>query len=60
VFGAVADFDAAVRDPKSGSQLASAYNSGYYLRLNPEEYRVMAEGMDLRIFERLKAGCRGM
>jgi lysophospholipase L1-like esterase len=60
VFDAVVDFDAAVRDPKNASQLAQAYNSGDYLHLNPEGYRVMAETVDLGIFERLKGGYHGM
>jgi lysophospholipase L1-like esterase len=60
VFDAVVDFDAAVRDPKNASQLAAAYNSGDYLHLNPEGYRVMAETVDLGIFERLKGGYHGM
>ena len=56
---AVVDFDAAVRDPNTPDQLSALYNSGDYLHLNPEGYRVMAETVDLGIFERLQEGVWG-
>lgn len=56
VFDAVVDFDAAVRDAANASQLDPRYNSGDYLHLNPEGYRVMAEAVDLSLFSRLKGG----
>ena len=59
-FDAVVDFDEAVRDPANATQLASAYNSGDYLHLNPEGYRVMAEAVDLSLFARFKGGVHSM
>lgn len=56
VFDGVVDFDRAVRDPENGTQLDPRYNSGDYLHLNPEGYRVMAEAVDLGLFSRFAGG----
>lgn len=56
VFDAVVDFDAAVRDPANASQLNPLYNSGDYLHLNPEGYRVMAQTVDLSLFAKFAGG----
>ncbi|KAJ4421123.1 hypothetical protein N0V85_000346 [Neurospora sp. IMI 360204] len=55
-FDAVVDFDRAVRDQKNGTMLDKRWDSGDYLHLNPEGYRVMAEAVDLKIFERFAEG----
>jgi lysophospholipase L1-like esterase len=60
VFDAVVDFDAAVRDPKNATQLDPRYDSGDYLHLNPEGYRVMAAAVDLDVFARFRGGVHGM
>jgi lysophospholipase L1-like esterase len=41
-FDAVADFDAALRDPQSPDRLASAYDSGDHLHPSPAGYKAMA------------------
>lgn len=46
-FDAVIDFDAVVRDPRHPERLQERYNSGDYLHLNPEGYKVMAAAVDL-------------
>jgi len=55
-FDAVVDFDAAVRDPANATQLDPKYNSGDYLHLNPEGYKVMAETVDLKLFTDFATG----
>jgi lysophospholipase L1-like esterase len=55
-FDAVVDFDAAVRDPANATQLDPRYNTGDYLHLNPEGYRIMAAAVDLTLFSRFKSG----
>jgi lysophospholipase L1-like esterase len=49
-FDAVIDFDAAVRDPKNPARLASEYDTGDHLHLNPAGYGRMAEAIDLALF----------
>lgn len=56
VFDAVVDFDEAVRDPANATQLNPLYNSGDYLHLNPEGYRVMAQAVDLALFSKFAGG----
>jgi lysophospholipase L1-like esterase len=56
VFDAVVDFDAAVRDPANATQLDPRYNSGDYLHLNPEGYRIMAQAVDLSLFSKYARG----
>jgi lysophospholipase L1-like esterase len=46
-FDAVADFDAAVRDPQDVHRLARAYDSGDHLHPNAAGHRVMASVVDL-------------
>ena len=46
------DFDAAVRDPVTLTNLLSAYNSGDGLHLNPPGYHAMANSIDLNLFTR--------
>jgi lysophospholipase L1-like esterase len=51
-FDAVADFDAAVRDPDRPSRLLPAFDSGDHLHLNDAGYRAMGEAValnDLRL-----------
>lgn len=59
-FDAVVDFDAAVRDPKNGTQLLAAYNSGDYLHLNPAGYKAMAAAVDLKLFVKYAGGVTSM
>ncbi|KAK3942713.1 SGNH hydrolase-type esterase domain-containing protein [Diplogelasinospora grovesii] len=59
-FDAVVDFDKAVRDPNNGTQLSPLYNSGDYLHLNPEGYRVMAATVDLGLFSKFAGGVHTM
>ncbi|KAL0474542.1 SGNH hydrolase [Neurospora intermedia] len=55
-FDAVVDFDRAVRDQGNKTMLDERWDSGDHLHLNPEGYRVMAEAVDLEIFERFADG----
>jgi len=50
VYDAVIDFDAMVRDPVTLTNLATAYDSGDHLHLNPAGYQKMADGIDLSLF----------
>jgi lysophospholipase L1-like esterase len=50
VYDAFIDFDAAVRDPATLTNLQSAYDSGDHLHLSPAGYRAMADAIDLKIF----------
>jgi lysophospholipase L1-like esterase len=47
-FDAVADFDAAVRDPRDVHRLLPAYDSGDHLHPNAAAHRAMAAAIDLR------------
>jgi lysophospholipase L1-like esterase len=51
VYDAVADFDAAVRDPYAPNRLRPEYDSGDHLHLNDRGYRRMAEAVDLGALE---------
>lgn len=46
-FDAVADFDAAVRDPADPSVLLAAYDAGDHLHLNDDGFRAMAAAVPL-------------
>lgn len=49
-FDAVADFDAAVRDPDRPDRLLPAYDSGDHLDPSPEGYQAMADVIPLEFF----------
>jgi lysophospholipase L1-like esterase len=49
-FDAVIDLDAAVRDSSNQNNLASAYDSGDHLHLNPAGYQKMADSIQLSLF----------
>ncbi len=49
-FDAVIDLDAAVRDSSNQNNLASAYDSGDHLHLNPAGYQKMADAISLSLF----------
>ncbi len=49
-FDAVIDLDAAVRDSSNQNNLASAYDSGDHLHLNPAGYQKMADSISLSLF----------
>ncbi|HVU07895.1 MAG TPA: SGNH/GDSL hydrolase family protein [Verrucomicrobiae bacterium] len=51
-FDAVIDFDAAVRDPKNPSQLSPAANSMDHLHPGVNGYQMMADAIDLKLFEK--------
>jgi len=50
LYDAVIDFDAAVRNPVTLTNLQSAYDSGDGLHLNPAGYHAMANAIDLNLF----------
>jgi lysophospholipase L1-like esterase len=50
VFDGVIDFDAAVRNPVTLTNLLSTYDSGDGLHLNPTGYKAMADAIDLNLF----------
>ena len=52
VYDAVIDFDAAVSDPDQPSRFLEIYQSGDWLHPSDEGYRVMAEAIDLTLFDR--------
>ncbi len=52
VYDAVIDFDAAVNDPDQPSRFLETYQSGDWLHPSDEGYRVMAEAIDLTLFDR--------
>lgn len=49
-FDAVIDFDRMLRDPARPDRLLPRYDSGDHTHPNAEGYRVMAQGIDLRLF----------
>lgn len=49
-FDAVADFDAAVRDPTDPHRLRPSYDSGDHLHPNPAGYQAMADAIPLSFF----------
>ncbi len=51
-FDAVIDFDAAIRDPKLPSKLLTAADSGDHLHPNEVGYKIMADAIDLTLFNR--------
>jgi lysophospholipase L1-like esterase len=51
-FDAVIDFDAAVRDSQTPTQLEAAFDSGDHLHPNDAGYSAMAQAIDLRLFRR--------
>jgi lysophospholipase L1-like esterase len=50
-FDGVIDFDAALRDPKTPTQLNPIYDSGDHLNPNDAGYKVMADAIDLKLFD---------
>lgn len=50
-FDAVIDFDAALRDPNDPTRLIKAADCGDHLHPNDEGYRMMAEAVDMKLFE---------
>lgn len=50
VYDSLIDFDKAVRDPNTLTNILAAYNSGDGLHLNPLGYHVMASNIDLTLF----------
>jgi lysophospholipase L1-like esterase len=50
VYDGVIDFDAAVRDPVTSTNLLSTYDTGDHLHLNPTGYKAMADAIDLTLF----------
>jgi lysophospholipase L1-like esterase len=48
----VIDFDAVTRDPAAPERLRPEYDSGDHLHPNDAGYRVMGQGIDLRLFAR--------
>ena len=51
LFDAVIDFDAAVRDPVTLTNLLAAYDSGDHLHPNDAGYQAMAEAVNLSLFQ---------
>jgi len=50
VYDALIDFDAAVRDPVTLTNLSARYDSGDHLHLSPAGYQAMANCIDLKLF----------
>ncbi|WP_371479182.1 SGNH/GDSL hydrolase family protein [Kitasatospora sp. NBC_00315] len=51
-FDDVVDFDRAVRDPAHPGQLLATVDSGDHLHLNPAGYRLLADAVPERLFQR--------
>ncbi|MFI4973335.1 MAG: SGNH/GDSL hydrolase family protein [Caulobacterales bacterium] len=51
-FEDVIDFEAAVRDPRTGIRLRAAYDSGDHLDPNDAGYQAMANAVEFRLFEK--------
>lgn len=51
-FDAVIDFDAVARDPENPVKLSAAVDQGDNLHLSAEGYRIIAESVDLGLFEK--------
>lgn len=49
VYDALIDFDKAVRDPATLTNLSARYDSGDHLHLNPAGYQAMADCIDLKL-----------
>jgi lysophospholipase L1-like esterase len=52
-FDAVVDFDAVVRDPANPRRIASEYDTGDHLHLNPVGYHRLAEAFPVELFTAL-------
>jgi lysophospholipase L1-like esterase len=50
-FDAVIDFDAVTRDPKDPARLSAAVDSGDHLHPSVAGYKIMADSVDLELFE---------
>lgn len=59
-FDGVVDFDATVRDPANATVLNPLYDSGDHLHPNPLGYEVMADAVDLGLFEKFQDGVDGI
>ncbi|HTV61125.1 MAG TPA: SGNH/GDSL hydrolase family protein [Verrucomicrobiae bacterium] len=51
-FDGVIDFDAAIRDPENPTHLLPAGDSGDHLHPDEKGYQIMAEAVDLKLFQR--------
>jgi lysophospholipase L1-like esterase len=51
-FDAVIDFDAVIRDPQNPSRLLPAADSGDHLHPNEAGYKIMADAINLKLFEK--------
>jgi lysophospholipase L1-like esterase len=52
VVDALADTDAALRDPNNPTNLLAAYDSGDHLHPDPAGYQAMANSFDIKQFEK--------
>ena len=52
VFDGVVDFDKITQDPANPTHFNPAYDSGDHLHPNDAGYKAMAEGIDLKLFEK--------
>jgi lysophospholipase L1-like esterase len=52
-FDGVIDFDAVVRDPQNPSHLLASADNGDHLHPNEAGYRMMADAIDLKLFQHL-------